>query len=146
MNRSQRSETEQTRLEKHLRVLQDAPAPDLARGRARVLAEMEKRRARASQMPRRVMVTLSMGTAFAVMLLMVMAALMTQPAQATAVSLTRTDTAQAETFAPLAQPGNALTPSLQSNAPLYIAQTPAPNIVPEPPRSTNTRATLELSN
>ena len=146
MNPSQLPETEQTRLEKQLRVLHYAPAPDLARGRARVLAEMQKRGARVTHLPRRVMVTFSMGTAFAVMLLMVVVAWTVQPANSTAVAMTRTDTTQAETFAPLALPGNALTPSLHADVRPQVAQTPAPNIVPEPPRSTNTRATLELAN
>lgn len=146
MNQPQLSEAEQARLEKQLRVLHYAPAPDLARGRARVLAEMEKRRARVTQIPRRVMVTFSMGTAFAVMLLMVMAAWSVRPAGATAVTFTRTDTTHAETFAPMALPGNALKPSLHADVSPRVSQTPAPNIVPEPPRSTNTRATLELAN
>ncbi|MBI4673482.1 MAG: hypothetical protein HY741_17655 [Chloroflexi bacterium] len=136
-------ENSETLWQKRLRVLQYAPTADLTRGRARVLAEMEKRRAAVAQVPRRTMFGLSSGVGLAVMLTMVAVGLTPNSLRATTVALTRTDTLQAETFAPAALPGNALTPRVNERAPARVAQTPAPNIAPEPPRapaSTNTRA------
>jgi hypothetical protein len=148
MNRYPPPEHSYGHLEKHLRVLQHAPPPDLTRGRARVLAEMDKRRARVSQMPRRVTFAMSLGAGLAVMLVMTLFVLAFAPGNVATVAMTRTDTLRAETFAPAAQPGSAQTPLWNADAPRWIAGTPAPNIVPEPPHApslTNTRPSAPFS-
>jgi hypothetical protein len=148
MNRYQPPENSYGHLEKHLRVLHYAPPPDLTRGRARLLAEMDKRRARVSQMPRRVTFAMSLGAGLAVILVMTLFALLLAPANVTAVAMTRTDTLRAETFSPAAQPGSALTPVWNADASGWSARTPAPNIVPEPPHApslTHTRPSAPFS-
>lgn len=143
MNRYQPPEPSESEWQKRLRVLRYAPTADLTRGRARVLAEMEKRRATVAQVPRRTMYAMSVGVGLAVMLVMGAIGWTANVLPVTTVALTRTDTLSAETFYPAALPGSALTPVLNARAPARVAQTPAPNIVPEPPRApsfTHTRA------
>jgi len=149
MKRYQRAEPLEGESQKRLRALRYAPTADLARGRARVLAEMEKRRARVAQLPRRTMCAMSLGVGLAVVFVLGAIGWTTNVLPVTTVALTRTDTSSAETFSPAALPGNALTPVLNARPPAQVAQTPAPNSAPEPPRApalTNTRALPPSSN
>lgn len=148
MNSSRPPEPAPTALEKHLRVLQNAPAPDLTRGRARVLAQVERRRAHVARLPGRATFATSLGVGFAVMLLMLAFTMISFP-QVTTAAITRTDTLQGQTFSPAALPGSALTPDLHQTAYTSAVQTPAPDVVPEPPRApllTNTRANSNSDN
>lgn len=148
MNSSRPPEPTPPALERHLRVLRNAPAPDLTRGRARVLAQVERRRLHVAQLPHRATYATSLGVGFAVMLLLLALTVVSFP-QVTTAAVTRTDTLQGQTFSPAALPGSALTLELHQSAYTSAAQTPAPNVVPEPPRApllTNTRANLDSDN
>lgn len=114
-------------------VLQTAPSPNLARGRARVLAQTQPRSIPVMTVPRRLTLALALGIAVAVIVIMAAMSSAMGTWDVTAVALTRTELAQ--TLSPVVMPANALTRSPGNEITLMPARTPVPNLVPEPPRS-----------
>lgn len=118
----------------HLKLLRNSPAPDLARGRARVLAAASKQRQAATDLPRYNSFALALGVTVAVCLTIVMNSAL-GASNVMSVAMTRTQTVSPETSSPIEIPANAFTPSHES-AGLNHVLTPTPGLIPEPPSPT----------
>lgn len=136
MNPSEPRETPtEPQVEARLRRLQYAPSPNLARGRARLLARVERQAHPLAAMSRRLTFALALGVSVALILvLFVMAGATSEPRVAT-VALTRTDAFQRQTLAPIAVPGNLAPSVVNGSATNHPSSTPLPGIVPEPPHA-----------
>lgn len=118
-------------------ILQNAPAPNLERGRARVLALAQKNRA--ANIPARVSFAFALGVGIAVILMMVVMSSVMGALPTTSVAMTRTE------ISPNVAPANVLTRSPFELNSKNARQTPVPNAVPEPPRSPAVLSTQTLS-
>lgn len=118
-------------LRARLRVLQNAPAPNLERGRARVLARAQNHFS-TRVAPRGISLALAFGVSVAVLLVMVVLSSTLIATPVVTVALTRTDTNQARTLAPVVAPANALTRAPNYSQSARVASTPIPNAAPEP--------------
>jgi hypothetical protein len=128
-----------------MRVLQETPAPDLARGRARVLARARRAQRVHFPTPRRASFLLAIGVSLTVFMFLAVVNSALGRVEETTVALTRTDTLQIYTAAPVIAPGVAATGIIREPTILSSAETPLPGIVPEPPRSAVSRPTPVLS-
>jgi hypothetical protein len=128
-----------------LRVLRASPAPDLARGRARVLAKATPVRREFLRAPRRASLALAVGVSLAVFMLLAVVNSSFGRIDATAVAMTRTDTVRVHPSGPEAAPVAAATAIRADPYDGSAAGTPLPGIVPEPPRSPVNGATRPIS-
>lgn len=116
-----------------LRLLRQHPAPDLARGRARVLAAAQRRLTR-NKPPRQVPLALAFGSGLGVILVMIFMSSTMGALQITRVAMTRTETnAIVESATNIPFGAHALSP--EASEAFNRAGTPVPGAVPEPPRS-----------
>lgn len=140
MNLRERSETRiETEWRRRLTALQATPAPNLARGRERVLVAAQKHAA--ARMPGRSGLALACSVGLAAVLMMTVLSSVMSAAPVTTVAFTRTDTAEAHT----AMPANELPVIVNESFHDRVQSTPAPNAVPEPPRSPSFTLTKTVS-
>lgn len=122
-----------------LRVLQNAPAPNLARGRARVMAAAQDHFG-ASHVSRRFSFAFALAVGTAVILMMAVMSNAFGALPVATVAMTRTNTTNATALLN----GDPLTPTRDDAVTLRAPLTPVPNIVPEPPRAPSFSATQTL--
>ena len=122
-----------------LRRLRAAPAPNLQRGRARVMAAAQEHFA-VQNVSRRFSFAFALAVGTAVILMMVVMSNAFGALPVTTVAMTRTNTSNAS--AVLTQ--DALTPTRNDVVTQRAPLTPVPFIVPEPPRAPSFSATQTL--
>ena len=126
-----------------LSILRNAPAPNLERGRAHIVALAQKKRA--PKIPTQVSFAFALGVGLAVILVMVAMTSAMGALPMASVAMTRTDVLHAHVVSPNALPANALTRAPQHSNTARVQKTPLPNIVPEPPRSPSSFSTQTFS-
>jgi hypothetical protein len=136
MNQPESRESEYKALAGRLRRLQNAPAPELARGRIRLARQASGGGCRsASERSRQISIALALAVSLSVAFgLLLLPGLFDAAKNATA-SATRVDTNVAQTNASESAPANGLLPLWNSGALTAVPRTPAPGLIPEPPRS-----------
>lgn len=113
-----------------LRTLQNAPSPNLQRGRARVLAAAQERFT-APNVPRRLSFAFALAVGVAVVVMMTAMSNTFGALPVTTVALTRTNTSNAA----VVLPASGLTPAHNDSLDFIAPRTPIPDAAPEPPRS-----------
>ena len=144
MSQQERPERIESEWRQRLASLQNVPQPNLARGRAHVLALAQSRMS-AAPVPPRATFALALCVGLSVMLVMVVMSTAIGALPIASVALTRTDSIQSRTSAPIVIPANAVSPKFNDTVTLRAPHTPAPNVVPEPPRSPSLSSTQTLA-
>ncbi len=141
--RNLRENNPDARWRARLSTLRNAPAPNLERGRARIVALAQKKRA--PKIPTQVSFAFALGVGLVVILVMVVMSSAVGALPIASVAMTRTDVLHAQVVSPNALPANALTRAAQNLNTARVQKTPLPNIVPEPPRSPSSFSTQTYS-